>query len=162
PYPWPRSWCSSSPRSLPAWWPRSSPPAGPRTSTCSLRCSTSSLSRLDRARERPTTTPAVAYTIVRPMHETSPKVFLIARPSLDLDGISGYLEDVGGESWLQGRLGEAEAEAERAGAGAGSGRGGAVGSDEASGVNPGELLVEFGGRACYRSWEPGLNPNVTK
>ena len=28
--------------------------------------------------------------------------------------------------------------------------------------NPGELLVEFGGRACYRSWEPGLNPNVTR
>ncbi len=24
------------------------------------------------------------------------------------------------------------------------------------------LLVEFGGRACYRSWEPGLNANVTK
>jgi thymidylate synthase (FAD) len=96
------------------------------------------------------------------MHETSPKVFLIARPSIDLEGMTGYLEEVGGESWLQGRLGEAEAEAERAGAGAGSGRGGAVGSDEASGLNPGELLVEFGGRACYRSWEPGLNPNVTK
>ncbi len=28
--------------------------------------------------------------------------------------------------------------------------------------NPGELLVEFAGRACYRSWEPGLNPNVTR
>ena len=28
--------------------------------------------------------------------------------------------------------------------------------------NSGELLVEFGGRACYRSWEPGLNPNVTR
>ena len=22
--------------------------------------------------------------------------------------------------------------------------------------------MEFGGRLCYRSWEPGLNPNVTK
>ncbi len=30
------------------------------------------------------------------------------------------------------------------------------------GPNHGELLVEFGGRACYRSWEPGLNPNVTQ
>ena len=28
--------------------------------------------------------------------------------------------------------------------------------------NSGELIVEFAGRACYRSWEPGLNPNVTK
>ena len=22
--------------------------------------------------------------------------------------------------------------------------------------------MEFGGRACYRSWEPGLNANVSK
>jgi thymidylate synthase (FAD) len=73
------------------------------------------------------------------MHETSPKVFLIARPSIDLDGMSAYLKDVGGESWLERRLTESE------------GR-----------PNGGELIVEFGGRACYRSWEPGLNPNVTK
>ena len=73
------------------------------------------------------------------MHETLPAVFLIARPSLELDGMRGYLRDVGGESWLQRRL-------------------------EESGEQPnaGELLVEFAGRACYRSWEPGLNPNVSK
>lgn len=73
------------------------------------------------------------------MHETSPTVFLIARPSIDVEGMRGYLTDVGGESWLERRLNEA-------------------------GGNPngGELLVEFGGRACYRSWEPGLNPNVSK
>jgi thymidylate synthase (FAD) len=73
------------------------------------------------------------------MHETTPAVFLIARPSIDIEGMRGYLEDVGGESWLERRLEEA---------------GGAP--------NGGELIVEFGGRACYRSWEPGLNPNVTK
>ena len=28
--------------------------------------------------------------------------------------------------------------------------------------NPAQLLVEFCGRVCYRSWEPGLNPNVTR
>lgn len=72
------------------------------------------------------------------MHETAPTVHLIARPQLDLDGMRAYLEDVGGESWLERRLGE---------------------EDQAS---PGEMLVEFGGRACYRSWEPGLNPNVTR
>jgi thymidylate synthase (FAD) len=73
------------------------------------------------------------------VHETLPAVFLIARPSLELDGMRGYLRDVGGESWLQRRL-------------------------EESGEQPnaGELLVEFAGRACYRSWEPGLNPNVSK
>ena len=81
------------------------------------------------------------------MHETSPAVFLIARPSIDVDGMRGYLRDVGGESWLERRLGEATAA-------------GAEGTQDR--VNAGEMLVEFGGRACYRSWEPGLNANVTK
>jgi thymidylate synthase (FAD) len=73
------------------------------------------------------------------MHETKPQVFLLARPSLDLDGMRAYLHDVGGESWLERRLDEAQ-----------------------ESPNGGELIVEFGGRACYRSWEPGLNPNVTR
>ncbi len=73
------------------------------------------------------------------MHQTSPTVYLIARPSIDVEGMGGYLRDVGGESWLEGRLREAAGE-----------------------PNSGELLVEFAGRACYRSWEPGLNPNVTR
>jgi thymidylate synthase (FAD) len=77
------------------------------------------------------------------MHQTSPTVFLVSRPSLDVDGMRGYLRDVGGESWLEGRLQGAD--------------GGAGGH-----LNHGELLVEFAGRACYRSWEPGLNPNVTR
>jgi thymidylate synthase (FAD) len=73
------------------------------------------------------------------MHETKPSVFLIARPSIDLEGMRRYLRDVGGESWLERRLGESGGE-----------------------PNGGELIVEFGGRSCYRSWEPGLNPNVTR
>jgi thymidylate synthase (FAD) len=77
------------------------------------------------------------------VHETIPQVFLIARPSIDLEGMRAYLQDVGGESWLDLRLGEAE-----------SGAGGQL--------SHGELLLEFGGRACYRSWEPGLNPNVSR
>jgi len=87
------------------------------------------------------------------MHETTPSVFLIARPSIDIEGMRGYLRDVGGEAWLERRLGEAGREA-----------GGEEGerSRGGKGVNGGELLVEFGGRACYRSWEPGLNPNVSK
>lgn len=73
------------------------------------------------------------------MHETVPAVHLIARPSLAVEGLRGYLADVGGEGWLERRLDAAGGE-----------------------PNPAELLVEFGGRACYRSWEPGLNPNVTR
>jgi thymidylate synthase (FAD) len=72
------------------------------------------------------------------MRETSPSVFLIARPSIDAQAMRAYLEDVGGESWLDMRLAE---------------------PDE---LNPGELLAEFAGRICYRSWEPGLNANVTR
>ena len=74
------------------------------------------------------------------MHETTPSVFLVARPSVDVDGMRAYLEDVGGASWLELRLGEAEG----------------------SLPNDGELLLEFAGRVCYRSWEPGLNANVKK
>lgn len=71
------------------------------------------------------------------MREISPRVHLISRPKLDLDAIGAYLESVGGESWLQARISEAS-------------------SPDA------ELLIEFAGRTCYRSWEPGLNPNVEK
>ncbi len=91
------------------------------------------------------------------MHETTPQVFLIARPSIDLEGMRSYLRAVGGESWLESRLGESEGAGEPAAGGAE-----APGAGAASSINAGELLVEFGGRACYRSWEPGLNPNVTK
>jgi thymidylate synthase (FAD) len=73
------------------------------------------------------------------VHETRPNVFLIARPAVDLDAMRAYLEDVGGESWLERQIEES---------------GGAP--------NSAELLVEFCGRACYRSWEPGLNVNVTR
>jgi thymidylate synthase (FAD) len=94
------------------------------------------------------------------MHETTPSVFLIARPAIDLEGMRGYLQDVGGESWLQRRLEEAGSPAEAAGERAGGRPQAAVDGGES--LNGGELLVEFGGRACYRSWEPGLNPNVSK
>ena len=73
------------------------------------------------------------------MHETEPRVFLVARPAVDLEGMRGYLDAVGGSSWLDRRLGEAGDAPDAA-----------------------QLLVEFAGRACYRSWEPGLNPNVTR
>jgi thymidylate synthase (FAD) len=73
------------------------------------------------------------------LRETSPEVFLVARPAVDLAGMRGYLESVGGQSWLERRLEETGGE-----------------------PNPGEQLVEFAGRVCYRSWEPGLNPNVSR
>ncbi|MGP0048369.1 MAG: FAD-dependent thymidylate synthase, partial [Solirubrobacteraceae bacterium] len=73
------------------------------------------------------------------MRETTPTVFLISRPSIDLEAVRDYLEAVGGTSWLERRL---------------------AGGDDA--LNDAQLLVEFCGRTCYRSWGPGLNPNVTR
>lgn len=66
------------------------------------------------------------------MKATEPAVFLIAEPHL-LTGIHDYLSTVGGVDWL----------------------------NRVNASDP-EMLVEFAGRACYRSWEPGLNLNVTK
>src|SRR3954447_25668210 len=70
------------------------------------------------------------------MRETSPQVFLVSRPAVDAEHMRQYLATVGGGAWLERR--------------------------QAQHVPDAELLVEFAGRACYRSWEPGLNPNVTR
>lgn len=72
------------------------------------------------------------------MRETTPQVELIARPSLDVEALERYLKTVGGESWLEMRKSDTE------------------------GLNDGQMLIEAAGRACYRSWTEGLNPNVTK
>lgn len=69
------------------------------------------------------------------MRQTEPSAKLIARPEIDWQGVSEYLGEVGGLSWVV-RNRNAEAD--------------------------GETLPEFAGRMCYRSWEPGLNPNVIK
>lgn len=70
------------------------------------------------------------------MRETTPKTYLIAEPRVNWAEVDTYLASVGGTSWLD-RVGQSNA-------------------------RDAELLVEFAGRSCYRSWEPGLNANVTK
>ncbi|RNL86801.1 FAD-dependent thymidylate synthase [Halostreptopolyspora alba] len=74
------------------------------------------------------------------MKSVEPEVHLVARPQLDYDEIARYLADVGGQSWLE-RLDRGELETE---------------------LNDPQNLAEFAGRLCYRSWEPGLNPNVSR
>ncbi|REF00159.1 thymidylate synthase (FAD) [Thermomonospora umbrina] len=69
-----------------------------------------------------------------------PEVFLVAKPELDYDEVARYLQDVGGESWLE-RFDRGDLDRE---------------------LNDPQNLAEFAGRLCYRSWEPGLNPNVTR
>lgn len=69
------------------------------------------------------------------MRTVEPEVFIVARPALDYDELARYLHEVGGESWLE-RLDRGDLDAQN--------------------------LAEFAGRLCYRSFEPGLNPNVTR
>lgn len=70
------------------------------------------------------------------MKATSPRVHLIARPDVDWDAVAVYLESVGGGRWLDSHDPDAGYDAQD--------------------------LAEFAGKMCYRSWEPGLNPNVIK
>src|SRR5918996_3148634 len=72
------------------------------------------------------------------MRETSPQIELIARPSIDLGALERYLKTVDGEEWLEMRTAQSEP------------------------INDGQLLIEAAGRACYRSWKEGLNPNVSR
>jgi thymidylate synthase (FAD) len=69
------------------------------------------------------------------MRSVEPEVFLVAKPRLDYGQIAAYLREVGGESWLE-RLDRGDLD------------------------NDAQNLAEFAGKMCYRSWQPGLNPNV--
>lgn len=77
------------------------------------------------------------------MRQVEPQVYLVARPDLDYDVIARYLREVGGESWLE-RLDRGDLD------------------DEKPLAADAQNLAELAGRLCYRSWEPGLNPNVTR
>jgi thymidylate synthase (FAD) len=71
------------------------------------------------------------------MKSVQPEVFMVARPELDYGQVAAYLREVGGESWLE-KLDRGQLD------------------------NDALNLAEFAGRLCYRSWEPGLNPNVVR
>jgi thymidylate synthase (FAD) len=70
------------------------------------------------------------------MRAVQPEVFLVARPAIDYEQMAAYLREVGGETWLE-RLDRGE-------------------------LDDAQNLAEFAGKMCYRAWEPGLNPNVSK
>lgn len=69
------------------------------------------------------------------MKNVEPSVYLISRPQIDWDYLGDYLIDIGLKSdWVTSR----------------------------TKIPTGEALIEFYARLCYRSFEPGLNANVTK
>lgn len=69
------------------------------------------------------------------MKRVEPRVFLIGETRIIKDGLNGlgaYLEYIGAKEWTS----DAPSDAEK--------------------------IIEVMGRLCYRSFKPGLNPNVTK
>jgi thymidylate synthase (FAD) len=66
------------------------------------------------------------------MKFVEPKVFLVGETRVHEEGLSAYLEHVGAPGWST----DAPSDSEK--------------------------LCEVMGRLCYRSFEPGLNPNVTR
>ena len=66
------------------------------------------------------------------MKKVSAEIYLISKLLIDWDSLDAYFESVGTEEF------------------------------ELTAVNDQHDLVEVAGRVCYKSWEPNLNPNVTK
>jgi thymidylate synthase (FAD) len=66
------------------------------------------------------------------MKNIEPKVFLIGETRIVEEGLKAYLAHIGVPEW------------------------------QSSARSDSELLIEVMGRLCYRSFKPGLNPNVTK
>src|SRR3989442_8839204 len=67
-----------------------------------------------------------------------PQVIKLAETKVDHKGVEAMMKQYGkgAEDWLAGRLGRWHSSA--------------------------EMLVEIAGRACYRSFGTGLNPNITQ
>ena len=62
----------------------------------------------------------------------TPSIYMIARTQVEQTELASFLEAVGAPEW------------------------------ETDGFSDEETLVEVAGRLCYKSFKPGLNPNVTK
>jgi thymidylate synthase (FAD) len=74
------------------------------------------------------------------MELVTPQVRILARPSVDHMMIHNYLREIGGEDWYK-RIFE---------------------YSNFITTCDSQILIEFCGRLCYKSWAPGLNINVTK
>lgn len=67
------------------------------------------------------------------MHLTKPQVFFVGQTELNTDGLEDYLTEIDADKYA---------------------------IDEF--VSGAEELIRAGGKLCYRSWQPELNPNVTR
>lgn len=85
------------------------------------------------------------------MKETKPQVYLVARPSVDYLTLANFIKSQGGDDYAHRLLRDMSIPGT-----VGISTPGTVVRDAAA------ALIEAAGRLCYRSWEPGLNRNVTK
>lgn len=67
------------------------------------------------------------------MKEVTPQVEIIAETKMDFENLQSYLDSIGATEY-----------------------------DPQPAKSEGESLIVAAGKACYRSWQPALNPNVTK
>ena len=88
------------------------------------------------------------------MRTVSPEVHLLGKPQIHWPGVKRYLEHVGGMKWFE-RVYPLVCNEDRL-------TGESVTGPLDVHLDDGEALVEFMGRLCYKSWDVGLNPNVTK
>lgn len=72
------------------------------------------------------------------MRETQLEAWLIARPAVDWKATEEWIESLGGRAWIDRML------------------------DGPDYPNGGESLIEAAGRRCYKSFDVGLNSNVTR
>ncbi len=79
------------------------------------------------------------------MRDVSPEVFLVSRPAVDYDKLFQAIE-----AMADAEAGEAQADRWR------------WYPDRGIYRPPSQDLTEAAGRICYKSWMPGVNPNVTR
>lgn len=68
------------------------------------------------------------------MHRVTPKVFLVGWTAVNETGLKNYFDHIGTKWWFNGE----------------------------EDVSEPEKMIEVMGRLCYRSWEAGMNKNVTR
>src|SRR3954470_19939655 len=88
------------------------------------------------------------------MHKVKPSVYLVSEPQINWPHIDAYLRNVGGAQWSYDRRDDLAKRADPDDPDFEQAMSGTVGAPE--------TLIEFMGKACYRSWAPGLNPNVKR
>ncbi|MEK6851534.1 MAG: FAD-dependent thymidylate synthase, partial [Candidatus Thermoplasmatota archaeon] len=75
------------------------------------------------------------------MKWVEPRIFKIGETGINREGLIAFLRELGANDWMEKQPWY---------------------SQKSGGIDPGTTLIEIAGRACYKSFGVGLNPNITK